>query len=332
MLQGLFKGVDFTKHHKCAVIDLLPYDASLPHAVMELMCSENNMIPSMRVCSILWTGKEDENRNAQKWMFKEVRNLMYLLVKTGRLKLPGFVQGPPASVAEDVRPAYKEDEYTLTKPQENNLLPLLQSVPTAVFSCYLDGNTVLRGLHSQGLLSCRHRNLVCNVMHIVWFKVHDLWEDDADFNAAFKEVARIHNEQYNPTGVPWKPKRLADTELDQSVDSRAQVLQAASTTKDQLAAKGDLVCVLGTEPNYELLVCMDGHLWVHALNDGILSDQVPLCGCGNYQYVLGSEADQVSQGQGAPRHLRAQNDRYTLSLCMSIVEECSEYCLLQWAR
>ena len=142
-----------------------------------------------------------------------------------------------------------------------------------------------------------------------------MWEDDADFNVAFKGVARIHNEQCNPTGVPWKPKRLADIELDQSVDSRAQVLQAASTTKDQLAAKGDLACVLGTEPNYELLVCTDGHLWVHALNDGILSDQVPLCGCGNYQYVLGAEADQVSQGQGAPRQLVDQNDRCTLSLC-----------------
>ena len=147
MLQALFKGVDFTKHNKCAVIDLLPYDASLPHAVMELMCSENDMIPATRVCSVLWTGKDDDNRNAQKWMFKEVRNVMYLLAKTGRLKLPGFVEEQPAGVAEDERPTYKEDDYNLTKPQENNLLPLLQSMPTSVFCCNLDGKI---GSHSQG--------------------------------------------------------------------------------------------------------------------------------------------------------------------------------------
>ena len=149
--------------------------------------------------------------------------------------------------------------------------------------------------------------------------MHDTWDDDADFKVAFKEVVRMHNEAHNPTGVPWKPKRLADTDLDQSVDSRAQVLQAASITKDQLAAKGDLACILGTEPNYELMVCTDGHLWVHALNDGILSDQVPLCGCGNYNDILGSDAEPVMQEQGALHQLLAQKHGLTMLLSMSIV-------------
>jgi hypothetical protein len=117
--------------------------------------------------------------------------------------------------------------------------------------------------------------------------------------AAFKEMTKTHNEMYNPTGVPLKPKRASKAPLGATVESRAVALPAASATKDALAAKGDLASILGTQPNYELLVCRDGHLWVHALNDGVLSDQLPLCGCGNYQYVLGQEADQVSQGDGA---------------------------------
>ena len=150
--------------------------------------------------------------------------------------------------------------------------------------------------------------------------MHDTWDDDADFKVAFKEVVRMHNEARNPTGVPWKPKRLADTDLDQSVDSRAQVLQAASITKDQLAAKGDLACILVTDPNHELMVCTDGHLWVHALNDGILSDQVPLCGCGNYNYILGSEVDQVVQGQGASHQVLVQQHRCTMRLTCPLFE------------
>ena len=130
-------------------------------------------------------------------------------------------------------------------------------------------------------------------------EVHDQWEGDEDMAAAFKEMTKTHNEMYNPTGVPWKPKRASEAPLGATVESRAVALPAASTTKDALATKGDLASILGTEPNYELLVCRDGHLWVHALNDGVLSDQLPLCGCGNYQYVLGQEADQVSQGDGA---------------------------------
>jgi hypothetical protein len=133
VLQALFKGVDFTKHHKCAIIDLVPYDATLPQAVMELQCSENNELPSMSVCSILWTGNADDRRKLQEWIYTEIRNTLYLMVTKHRIKLPGLVQEPMANAADEMRPTYKEEDYTYTKPQENNLLPLLQSVQASMF-------------------------------------------------------------------------------------------------------------------------------------------------------------------------------------------------------
>jgi hypothetical protein len=54
------------------------------------------------------------------------------MVTTNRINLPGLVHEPISNAADEIRRTYKEEDYTLTKPQENNLLPLLQSVRASI--------------------------------------------------------------------------------------------------------------------------------------------------------------------------------------------------------
>ena len=44
------------------------------------------------------------------------------------------------------------------------------------------------------------------------------------------------------------------------------------------------------------MVTTDGELYLHALNDGIVSDEVPLCGLGAGEYVVGSDIEKVKAG------------------------------------
>ena len=124
--------------------------------------------------------------------------------------------------------------------------------------------------------------------------------DHADYAEAFKAITKEHDERYNPGGVPYKPKRAAADPLGTTVESRAVSLASVEgVTKETLQTKGNLAVVLGSEPFYEILVCKDGILWLHALNDGVVSDQVALCGLGDYKYTLGEEANRLVQGTGA---------------------------------
>jgi hypothetical protein len=127
-----------------------------------------------------------------------------------------------------------------------------------------------------------------------------MWVDHGDYSETFKGIMKEHDERYNPTGVPYKLKRSAAEPLSATVDSRAVSRPGVEgVTKETLQTKGNLAVVLGSEPFYEILVCKDGNLWLHALNDGVVSDQVALCGLGDYKYTLGEDADKVTQGEGA---------------------------------
>jgi hypothetical protein len=120
-------------------------------------------------------------------------------------------------------------------------------------------------------------------------KVYDRWADDAEYAASLRTMIATHNEKYNPSGNSFKPKRAVPEEsAATSVEARAVPLPVASVTKEALTSKGNLVVVLGSQPHFELLV-QGGGLWLHGLADGVVSDQVALCGLGDYKFHLGSE-------------------------------------------
>ena len=128
MLQALFRGMDINKQHTCSIIDLVPYDSSLPRAVMELTSSEAEGCPRMCACSVVWTGVDQERQAIHRYIYSEVRHVMYKLSMQGTYKVPGMSEVSQVSAQDVGRPTYKEEDYKITKPQENNMLPLLQSV------------------------------------------------------------------------------------------------------------------------------------------------------------------------------------------------------------
>lgn len=57
------------------------------------------------------------------------------------------------------------------------------------------------------------------------------------------------------------------------------------------------ICLLSPMPRfYQLLVTADGELFLHALNDGVVSDEVALCGFGAGEYAIGGDVAKVTTG------------------------------------
>ena len=64
-----------------------------------------------------------------------------------------------------------------------------------------------------------------------------------------------------------------------------------------VCARVKLFVLVGPCPRlFQLMVTTDGELHLHALNDGIVSDEVPLCGLGVGEYVVGSDVEKVKAG------------------------------------
>ena len=62
---------------------------------------------------------------------------------------------------------------------------------------------------------------------------------------------------------------------------------------------------------FQIMVTADGELYLHALNDGIVSDEVPLCGLGAGEYVVGSDIEKVKAGHAL--HNLTQHDSFIQS-------------------
>jgi len=90
VLQALFRGMDINKQHTCSIIDLVPYDSSLPRAVMELTSSEAEGCPRMCACSVVWTGVDQERQAIHRYIYSDVRNVMHKLSMQGAYKVPGM--------------------------------------------------------------------------------------------------------------------------------------------------------------------------------------------------------------------------------------------------
>jgi len=141
-------------------------------------------------------------------------------------------------------------------------------------------------------------------------KVYDRWADDAEYAASFRTMIATHNEKYNPSGNSFKPKRAAEESAATSVEARAVPLPVASVTKEALTSKGNLVVVLGSQPHFELLV-QGGGLWLHGLADGVVSDQVALCGLGDYKFHLGSDATKyLTDSESLSCHFKITDDQF----------------------
>ena len=133
--------------------------------------------------------------------------------------------------------------------------------------------------------------------------VYDEWGDNVEFKAAFRALLASHNVKFNPTEKVAKTKRPLDEQQVDSVDSRAVALPGLQVTRDALANEGELVQVLGTEPFWEMWI-VKGKMYLHALSDGVVSDEHAICGTGSGEYLVVDEGLRASPESSINRRHR----------------------------
>jgi len=94
----------------------------------------------------------------------------------------------------------------------------------------------------------------------------------------FQAMIANHDKKYNLSGVPYKSngKRSAEPIEDQQASSFPE--QDVKESKAELEKGGAIYCCPSNQPDvFELIISHKGQLYIHALADGIASNQQPLC-------------------------------------------------------
>ena len=127
------------------------------------------------------------------------------------------------------------------------------------------------------------------------------------FVAAKTEVQRLlartvkgHDDVFNPSGVPWKPKRLADVSLDAMPEAksvRIPPLPGAPARVEDL--QGPVMSVPGPSPAlYDLLADQKGQLFLKGRADGVALKTQPLFQVRG-KYLLGNPATAAMAGKSS---------------------------------
>jgi hypothetical protein len=110
-------------------VDLIPYDATLPRALIELKNMNTADVPQMSCGSLMWSGVPEDKTLIRKFLFREVRDVIYKHVTDGKYRIASLADLPQESeVAQDSKPTFREDNFKLTHPMEDDMLPILQLV------------------------------------------------------------------------------------------------------------------------------------------------------------------------------------------------------------
>lgn len=255
VLARLFCGVD--RRRGSMVVDLMPYDASLGEAVLQLRLEEGFM-SAFGCLSAVWVGNVTEKLAIAEWIATATRSVLCADVASGHPSVPGADNvGAERDMASfgAAKPVLDLDKFKHSRPMSDGTLRLLQSA-------------------------------------------HLLWGEDPHFKVQFDALANSHNNRFNLSGVPYKEanKRTAD-EIGGADDSAAVSLSdvpGVPATKDLvLEAHSDVVQIMGHSSSFELLLSKDGCLYLHGLEDSIVSHEIGLCGCGDGVYDLGIAAQKT---------------------------------------
>ena len=256
VLARLFEGVHIGRQG-CMIVDLVPYDGTVGEAVVELRSEEGS--PSTMGCmSAIWAGSTDDKASIATYVTKFTKQALFQAVTSLDAGVPGATNiGPERDLSffGSLKPLLDDAKFNNTRPMTDGTLRLLQSV-------------------------------------------HIQWGDDQHYKTQFDTLANSHNSKFNPGGVPFKTsnKRTAD-EMGSSDDSKAVSLAGVPgvpITKDLvLEAHPDIVQIIGSSPSFELLVSKDGSLYMHGLEDSVVSTELMLCGCGDGVYDLGNAAQKT---------------------------------------
>ena len=152
VLQALWKGLKVDQNYYAAIVDLIPYDASLPRALIELKNMNTTDMPQMSCGSIMWSGVPEDKTLIRKFLFREVRDVIYKHVKDGKYRIASLADIPQESdVAQESKPTFREDNFKLTHPMEDDTLPILHSVLAASL---VVSSTVSAGVFAHMHVAC----------------------------------------------------------------------------------------------------------------------------------------------------------------------------------
>ena len=107
----------------------------------------------------------------------------------------------------------------------------------------------------------------------------------------FQALMAKHDAKYNPSGVPYKGQGKRSADVIEDADAVSFPEASVIDSKDKLEELGTIHTCASFQPDvFELMVTHTGNLYIHALADGVASDQMPLCHI-HGKYLTGAEVD-----------------------------------------
>ena len=123
--QALWNGMNLTPKNTAAWLDALPYDATLPLAVLAGSGVPSVTQPREMVASFLWHGSTADKKAMENYITKTIRNKLKSKCKAKEFTIPGAPDISDASSGVQARspPTYDEKHFNLTKPMADKSLP-----------------------------------------------------------------------------------------------------------------------------------------------------------------------------------------------------------------
>lgn len=90
VLQKMWQHTGMGRGNTAVIVDMCPYDGSLPRALVDYKTSVGQADPEMHCVSVLWCGQPPERHAIAAFLTREIRNHMYEASSTGKYSVPGF--------------------------------------------------------------------------------------------------------------------------------------------------------------------------------------------------------------------------------------------------
>ena len=247
LIKSALKGVALRPESRMQVRDMTAYDDQLAAAVMDLNASPVKELPRMAYVGTAWGGSKPHTTRVDN-IFSSIRDHLLARQRSSPTVALGSrrPQLPPKPVFdESQRPTYNSDVFKITCPRANLELPILQSV----YDQWSNGKEVVT--------------------------VKALKATDPDTQLTWADIVLMHNNEFNPTGVPHKAKRQADNAvaaLEAAAPPAVQLFSDTSLpgTLEEVIAQNLGVKVESGNATCSLVITKAGGVLIYAEQDGTL--------------------------------------------------------------
>jgi len=125
----MLRGMTHNTRDQMIVVDLTPYDGSLPMACLEMNAAAIPTHPTLACVSTLWTGSAEEMKLVSKCVDQKIRDRIKTLIHSNTLKLPGMPDFTDDTFTPTTKkPTLDESKFELTAPMSDGTLRFHQAV------------------------------------------------------------------------------------------------------------------------------------------------------------------------------------------------------------